>query len=134
MMEGLRALLAAEATITTYTSTRIYLEYAQQGAALPYIIISQLTSEEFGTLDNTTGILRALTIDINCKAARVVTALALSKAVRAYIQDYSGAAGSETIDAVILNNEQTDIEQPTDGTDVPIAVANLDLTVQYRPT
>ena len=57
MMEGLRALLAAEATITTYTSTRIYLEYAQQGAALPYIIISQLTSEEFGTLDNTTGIL-----------------------------------------------------------------------------
>jgi len=57
----------------------------------------------------------------------------LADAVRVFLDDYSGTAGSETIGAVLLNDESDDYEPPADGSDVGIHVVTLDVTIQYNP-
>jgi hypothetical protein len=132
MIDGLIALLAAENTITTYVSSRIYANYAPEKAPFPYIVITQLNSEEYKAFD-ATGDLRMITYDIDCKAERALTAIAVADAVRTYIQDYSGTAGNYTIEAVLLNGETHDFEPPSDGSDRGVHVVTLDLDVQYNP-
>ena len=132
MITGLISLFANEASINTYVSSRIYANKAPEKAPLPYIVITQMSSEEFKSLDNT-GNLRMLTFDVDCKAERVLTASAISDAVRVYVQDYSGTAGSYTIGAVLLNSETHDFEPPQDGSDRGVHVVTLDLDVQFNP-
>jgi hypothetical protein len=132
MKSGLVALLSAEATITAICSTRVYVQRAPQNAALPHIIITQMSSDENTTLDGASGQLRFLDFDIDCKAKTSVQAESLGNAVRTYLDDYSGTAGSYTIGAVLLNDESDDYEPPQDGSDVGVFVVTLDLQVQYN--
>lgn len=132
MVSGLVALLIGEATISAYVASRVYVNKAPQKAVLPYIIVTQMNSEEFKSFDNTGG-LRMLTFDIDCKADRSLEASNVADAVRTFIQDYSGTAGSYTIGAVLLNSETHDFEPPQDGSDVGVHVVTLDLDIQYNP-
>ena len=132
MKSGLVSLLSAESTITAICSTRIYVKRAPQKAAFPHVIITQMGSEENGTLDGGSGQLRFLDFDIDCKAKSSVAAESLGNAVRTYIDDYSGTAGSFTIGAVFINDESDDYEEPEDGSDVGVFVVTLDLTIQFN--
>ena len=131
MKSGLVSLLSSESTITAICSTRIYVGKAPQKAALPHIIITQMGSEENTSIDGASGQLRFLTFDIDCKAKTSVQAESLSNAVRVFLDDYSGTAGSYTIGAVLMNGEADDYESPTDGSDVGVHVVTLDFEVQY---
>ena len=131
MKAGLVALLSAEATITAIASTRIYVGKAPQKALFPHVIITQMGSEENGTVDGGSGATRFLTFDIDCKAKTSVQAESLGNAVRTYLDDYSGAAGSFTIGAVIMNDESDDYEPPQDGSDIGVHVVTLDVDIQY---
>jgi hypothetical protein len=132
MKSGLVSLLSSEATITAISGTRVYVQRAPQNAAFPHIIITQMGSEENGTLDGGSGQLRFLDFDIDCKAKSSVTAESLANAVRTYIDDYSGTAGSFTIGAVLMNDESDDYEPPQDGSDVGVFVITLDVTIHYN--
>jgi len=132
MKSGLVSLLSSEATITAISGTRVYIQRAPQNAAFPHIIITQMSSDENGTLDGGSGQLRFLDFDIDCKAKSSVTAESLGNAVRTCIDDYSGTAGSYTIGAVLLNDESDDYEPPQDGSDVGVFVVTLDLTIHYN--
>lgn len=132
MRSGLVALLAGESTISAIVGSRVYITKAPQTAALPHIVITQMTSDEFNALDGTAG-LRALDFDIDCKSDRSVGSQTLGDAVRIFIDDYTGAAGSQTIGAVILNSETTDYEPPQDASDKGVHVTTLDVTIQYSP-
>jgi len=132
MKSGLVSLLSSEATITAISGTRVYVQRAPQNAAFPHIIITQMSSEENTTLDGGSGQLRFLDFDIDCKAKSSVTAESLGNAVRTYIDDYSGMAGSYTIGAVLINDESDDYEPPQDGSDVGVFVVTLDLTIHYN--
>lgn len=132
MKSGLVSLLSSEATITAISGTRVYVQRAPQNAAFPHIIITQMSSDENGTLDGGSGQLRFLDFDIDCKAKSSVTAESLGNAVRTYIDDYSGTAGTFTIGAVIVNDESDDYEPPQDGSDVGVFVVTLDLTIHYN--
>lgn len=132
MKSGLVSLLSAEATITAICSTRIYVNRAPQNAAFPHVIITQMGSEENTAIDGGSGQLRFLEFDIDCKAKSSVVAESLANAVRVYLDDYSGTAGSYTIGAVLMNDESDDYEPPQDGSDVGVFVVTLDLTVQYN--
>ena len=132
MKSGLVALLGAESTVTAICSTRIYVNRAPQNATFPHVIITQMNSEENGTLDGGSGQLRFLDFDIDCKAKSSVVAESLSNAVRVFIDDYSGTAGSYTIGAVIMNDESDGYEPPEDGSDVGVFVVTLDLTIQFN--
>lgn len=134
MKSGLVALLSAETTITAICSTRIYIGKAPQTAAFPHVIITQMGSEENVSLDGASGQLRFLTFDIDCKAKTSVQAESLANAVRIFLDDYSGTAGSYTIGAVMLNDESDDYEPPQDGSDVGVHVVTLDFEIQYNVT
>ena len=132
MKSGLVSLLTGEATVSAICSSRVYVNRAPQNAIFPHVIITQMNSEENGTLDGGSGQLRFLDFDIDCKAKSSVQAESLSNAVRVFIDDYSGTAGSYTIGAVIMNDESDDYEPPQDGSDVGVFVVTLDLTIHYN--
>ena len=132
MKSGLVALLSTESTITAICSTRVYVSKAPEKALLPYIIITQMSSEENPSLDGASGKLRFITFDIDCKSKTSVQAESLGNAVRTFIQDYTGAAGNYTIGAVIMNDESDSYEPPQDGSDVGVHVVTLDLDVQFN--
>jgi hypothetical protein len=132
MKSGLVALLSTEATITAICGTRVYVTKAPQKAVFPYVIITQMSSEENASLDGATGKLRFITFDIDCKSKTSVQAESLGNAVRTFIQDYTGAAGNFTIGAVIMNDESDSYEPPDDGSDVGVHVVTLDLDVQFN--
>lgn len=133
MKSGLVALLSSESTITAICSTRVYVQKAPQNAAFPHIIITQMSSNENGSLDGGSGTLRFINYDIDCKAKTSVQSESLGNAVRVFLDDYSGTAGSFTIGAVVLNDESDDYEPPQDGSDVGVFVVTLDVDVQYNP-
>jgi len=132
MKSGLVSLLTGEGTITALVSSRVYVNKAPQKAVLPHIIITQLNSNEMNAFDGTSE-LRSINYDIDCKADRSVEAATLADAVRVFLDDYTGAAGSETIGAVLLNDESDSYEPPADASDVGIYVVTLDLDVMYNP-
>lgn len=132
MKSGLVSLLSGEATINTICSSRVYVGKAPQKAALPHVIITQMSSEENGSIDGGSGQLRFLNFDIDCKSKTSVQAEQLSKAVREFLDDYSGAAGDFTIGAVIMNDESDDYEPPTDGSDIGVHVVTLDVDIQFN--
>jgi len=132
MKSGLVSLLSAESTITAICSTRIYVQKAPQTAAFPHVIITQMSSDENKSLDGDSGQLRFLNFDIDCKAKTSVGAETLANAVRTFIDDYTGAAGSYTIGGVILNDESDDYEPPQDASDVGVFVITLDVDIHYN--
>jgi len=132
MKSGLVALLSTEATITAICGTRVYVTKAPQKAVFPYVIITQMSSQENASLDGASGKLRFITFDIDCKSKTSVQAESLGNAVRTFIQDYTGAAGNFTIGAVIMNDESDSYEPPDDGSDVGVHVVTLDLDVQFN--
>jgi len=132
MKSGLVSLLTGESTVSAICSSRVYVNRAPQNAIFPHVIITQMSSEENGTLDGGSGQLRFLDFDIDCKAKSSVQAESLSNAVRVFIDDYSGTAGSCTIGAVLLNDESDDYEPPQDGSDVGVFVVTLDVTIQFN--
>ena len=132
MKAALVSLLSGEATISAICSSRVYVNRAPQKAIFPQLIITQMNSEENGSLDGGSGQLRFLEFDIDCRAKSSLQAAALGDAVRVFIDDYSGTAGSKTIGAVILNDESDDYEQPDDGSDVGVFLVTLDVTVQFN--
>ena len=132
MRSGLVTLLTGESTISTIVGSRVYISKAPQKAAFPHIVITQMRSDELPALDGTPG-LRFLEFDIDCKSERSVEAQTLGDAVRVFIDDYTGAAGSQTVDAVILNDESTDYEVPRDASDKGVHTTLLDVTIQYSP-
>jgi len=129
---GLVSLLVNESTVSAIVGTKVFLGKVPQRTELPYIMITQMDSNELQTLDGTTG-LRFVTFDIDCKADRSVEAETLGNAVRVFLDDASGTAGSQTIKAVLMNSESTEYEPPTDGSDKGVHVVLLDVTIQYVP-
>lgn len=131
MRAGLVALLRAEATISAIVSTRVYISKAPQKAALPYIVIDQQDTDEFNSLD-ATGALRRMGFVIVCVSAISVQAESLGNAVRVFIDDYAGTAGTFTIAAVMLNGEIGSYEPPADGSDGGYHLVSLDVDIFYQ--
>lgn len=132
MKSGLVSLLANEASINALVGSRIYVDNAPQTATLPHIVITQMSANENKTLDGS-GETRQVTFDIDCKADRSLEAYNLGTAVRTFIDDYTGTAGTQTIDAVLMNNESDSVEPPTDNSDLPRYVVTLDIDIFYKP-
>lgn len=132
MKSGLVSLLANESTISALVGSRIYVDNAPQKAALPHIVITQMNTDELKSLDGSSET-RRITFDIDCKADRSLDAYTLGNTVRTFIDDYTGTAGSQTIDGVLMNDESGSIEPPHDNSDKPRYVVTLDVDIFYKP-
>lgn len=129
----LRTLLAAEATITSTlaSAAAIYTDKTDQSKPMPYLVITQLTEDQFNTLDGSGG-LKMPEFDIDCVASSRPTADSVAAAVQAYIRNYTGAAGGSTIRAVLLNDRAYDAIPIGQGTENYKFVTTLNLQVQYE--
>ena len=114
MKSGLVSLLQNESTISAITSS-IYISKAPQSATVPYIVIELVDTDEMGSLDGTGG-LRKVGFAIDCQSDRSVEAEQLGKAVRVFVDDYTGAAGDETIAAVNMGQELSEYDSSDKGT------------------
>lgn len=132
MESGLVSLFMNEASISAIVGTAVYVSNIPQRGTYPCILITQMGTDEYNALDGTTG-LRKVTFDIDCKANTSLAASALADIVRDFIKDYSGVAGTQTIDAVHLNGETAAVEAMTDGSDVHRYVKTLDVDIHYTP-
>lgn len=128
--EGLRTLLLAEGTITALCSTRIYLGRAPQKPTLPYLVMTNLRTDPLKALDGTYG-MGTKDFDLDCVAATQPGAQALADAVMEYLDDYTGAAGSHTINAVLINDQSEDAIEPADSSDTWSHVVTVDATLHY---
>lgn len=133
MIGGILNLLVNTTAISNIVGARVYINKAPQKAALPYLILTQLGSEEYLSIDSTTSNLRGLVVDVDCKARTFPDVQTLAEAVKARLTDYSGAAGTYTVRAAIFNDETHDYEPSADGSDNGAHVITLDYDFQYSP-
>lgn len=139
--DGLRTLMLAESTITALCPAQtlkglslsaVFVDKAEQGAKPPFIIISRIGSDPMLALDGTYG-MKSTEIDIDCYEATPTKAEALATAVSTYLDDYTGAAGgSDTIDAVMLEDTNDFLVPEEDGKDNLRHVVTLSFTIQHH--
>lgn len=136
IVAGLRAVLVANAGINALVDGRVWSKVARQGGALPHILLHRMSEDHnltLGpTLDDSAELIFA-DIDIDCKANTPEEAATLAGLVKTLIDDYTGAMGDCTCEAVLLNDVSDDYEEPQNKGEQGRYVTTLDVQIQYRP-
>ena len=129
---GMVSLLTGEASITTLlvTTSSVYVDAIMQNRSMSYLSVTVLRTDPMVTLGGTSG-MRSTNIDIDCVCSSRVKAEALADAVDTFIKDYTGAAGSHTINAVILSDRAYDEIPVGQGTENYKYVTTLNIDVQH---
>jgi hypothetical protein len=137
---GIRTLLLSQSSITTLVPNQIidkttfqpiFDQEVKEGIKPPFIAIERDSRDPMGALDGTYGMMSS-EITVHCVGTSPSKADAIANAVTDYFKDYKGAAGSDTIDAVIWNDSPTDQYQPPDGSEVAWKSVDLEFTVQHH--
>lgn len=135
MKSSLRTLLLTHAPLTAIVGADgVFVGDAAQGKRLPYVVFWQTSSDENNTLDGPSGSFRTLEFEIDAKGRNAGEANDIAETVREFLKDYAGAAGSQVIDAVIVDDEYDSVERPVAGSDQKTFVVTLDVTIQYHPS
>lgn len=114
------------------TVPAVFCHSALQGFKPPYIVISETSTEPMLTLAEPVFGMRSLEVDIECYGYSEPEARAGSKVVREIFDDYTGAAGDNTILAVIWQDEGYIAINPREGRDTRYHVVTTNYTVQYE--
>lgn len=126
--EGLRTLLLAQAGITALAPAQtvglvsipaVFVDAAVQGVLPPYVLITITGGDPLVTLDSTYHeTLRQYEIDIDSFSYDKTAANTLNKTIRQFLDDYTGAAGSnDTIKSVYFDSEVGGFDFPNEGDD-----------------
>jgi hypothetical protein len=110
---------------------KVHVDQADQGAAVPHIVISRLHEDPHNTLLGVGGF-KAADVEIDCKARTPDAAQALADAIVRDLEPYSGAMGSITCEAVILEDTIDSFEAARPGRDVDLYLTTLEILFQYR--
>lgn len=129
--QGLQTLLLANANVTAVVgSAGVYVSAAKQAASLPYVVLDRISDEKHKALDGYTGT-RHGEVDIECWAATPQAAASLAKTISDYLDDFSGAAGDETILSSHQIDDQDTFAEPESGSDIREWVTILNFEFQY---
>lgn len=127
--EGLRTLLLAQSSVTDTTS-EIYVTQAPQRAGTPRIVVDRVSDEKYKGLDGYQSA-KHCEVDIEVWSTTPTKAAALAKTISDFLDDYTGAAGNETI----LSSHQIDTSDSFDyrssGDDVVDYVTILNFEFHY---
>ena len=146
---GLKKLLLSQSSITTLLDYdpaakehAIYIGKREQKARTSTgdpirkcIVITRLVGGNTNpSLDGGSNLLIFVDVDFDCYGPTEYDAARLANKVRTFIDDYSGAAGDETIGAVVLDEpEAYDYIPPDDGSDNGDHVYTVTGEIQYTP-
>ena len=138
---SLRTLLLAQSSITTLAPAQtiggvafagVFLDHNAEGFAAPFVTITLIDHDPYKRFDGTGGTLRMSEFDIDCYCSNRPASIALADAVETFLNDYSGAAGSDTIDAVLFQSKRDDIVYLGDGRDQRHYIRSLSYQIQHR--
>ena len=107
--DGLYSYLKINAGVAAIVSSRIYPLVMAQKTALPAITYQTTALKPDRNMAGNTGRMTA-TIQLNAWAETYIEVKTLAEALRAALNDYSGAMGSDTI-------QRSGVESETDGWD-----------------
>lgn len=136
---GLRTLLLAQSSITALAPAQtiggtsypaVFNEHPIQGFRLPYVLIAQIDEDPMLTLGTASGF-KKTNIDIDCYSNTHPGAIALADAVEAFLDDYTGAAGSSTITAVEYQGRRYDAIYEAQGRDVREHIVSLNFEIYH---
>ncbi len=138
---GIRTLLLAQSSITTLVPTQIVnrvampsivCDHAPQGMQPPFVVIRDTGTETYSSLGPYTETLKGASVEIDCMAYQEPSARTLAQTIRQFFDDYSGAAGaSDTIKAVIWDDEKPAYSKPNEGRDTRYQIVTEPFFVQY---
>jgi len=103
--QAVDSILNGSAAVTALVGSRIYAGKAAQNATDPCIVYSRISSERDHAMSADTGLASAR-MQISCFGRHYSEAMDVAEAVRGALQDYSGAAGSVTIQRSFVANER----------------------------
>lgn len=131
ILEGLRAILLSQSSVTNIVSTSgVFVDVAPQNKSLPYVLVDKYTDDRNVTLGGT-GSTYTAEIVIQCWERTPTKSKTLADATTAYLQDYTGTAGDVTIDAVIFDDERRGSADAEPGTDYTRFVTEVEYTIHY---
>lgn len=111
--QALFEILKNAAGVAAIVGERITPNIATQGAPFPCIVYSLVNAQRQQTLCRTTGLVRG-TYQIDCDAAKYITASQLAAAVRAALIDFSGTVSGTRVNRIFLDTE-ADLADPEPG-------------------
>lgn len=137
---SLRTLLIAQSTITALAPSQtvggvsyrgVFNENPVQGFRTPFVLIAHINDDPMKTLGATAG-LSKWNVDVDCYGKTFTEASELCEAVKAFLVDYKGSAGPNTIDAVELQDTRYDAIYEAQGRDVREHILSLNFDMFYR--
>lgn len=128
---ALHSLMSGDATITDLVSTRIFINLALQGAAVPHITYQQLSGLRDQVMIGPSGLVESR-FQINNWSDVYTETRSMANAVRGLLDGFSGTVGTVEIEAIHLIDE-SDIPQFPAGKDVIKRYGKrLDFTVWFK--
>ena len=137
---ALRTLLLAQSSITTLAPAQtiggvafdgIFLDHNAEKFTAPFVTITMVGHDPYKRMDGTGGTLRLSELDIDCYCSNRPASIALASAIETYLNDYTGAAGSDTINAVLFQSKRDDVVYLGDGRDQRHYVRSLSYQIQH---
>lgn len=128
---ALYSLMSNDATLTAIVSTRIYINLALQGAAVPHVTYQQLSGLRDEVMIGPSGLVESR-FQINIWGDTYTENRSIANAVRGLLDGYSGTVGTVEIEAIHMIDE-SDVPQFPAGKDVIKRYGKrLDFTVWFK--
>ena len=128
---GLKSYLGGKADLTSQIGTRLFPLFAPQTTTTPFVVYAVVSEPHDHTL--TAGAGRATPrIQVSVYDEHLADCRVISEIIRAHMQGYSGAMGSETVSAVMLENEVTLYDPPQAGESSGLYHVEQDYFVMYE--
>lgn len=124
-------LIANVAEVAALSGLKVHVDQAEQGTATDHVVINRLGEDPHNHLGGVGG-LKSATIDLDCKAQTPDDAEALANAIERDLEPYTGAMGTITVDAVILQDTSDWWEAAKSGREVDRYVTTKEFTIQYK--
>lgn len=130
--EAVRAFLVAQAGVTALCGTRVRTTQADEGDALPYVLLTTVTDSSVYAMAGESGLARGRQ-QIDIIAASPLAAINLSEAVRAAMSGYRGLMSTLAVRRCHrVDRSGPDLYGPDDGSQRGRYRVRMDFAIDYH--
>ena len=109
--QGLLQLLTSDTDVNDLVGTKVYWILAPKGAAVPYVVLSRVTTNDVYDMNGATGFRNGL-FQVDCYATDYYTSRAISLAVRQILESFIGNLPDTATTAVAAVFTEKDWDMP----------------------
>lgn len=127
----LRAYLLANLNVAAVVGARVYVAYAQQNAARPYLVIHMISGGHLHDLDGGGGYAFPR-LQVNCVADDSLSVENLSDTLREEMAGFTGLWNGTEIGVALLDDETDLLNNPADASEQGIQAIAHDYIVGHK--